>query len=109
MCRLKAYLLNMKNEDTQLVKLLETRVRQLILRNQELQQQNAQLWQQVTDDDAKMQTLRMENRTLQAQYADLKTARMMQLSDNDTRNAKQRMAKLVREIDKCIAILKAER
>lgn len=99
----------MKSEDTQLVKLLETRVRQLILRNKELKQQNAQLWQQVTDDDAQMQALRMENRTLQAQYADLKTARMMQLSDNDTRNAKQRMAKLVREIDKCIAILKAER
>lgn len=99
----------MKSEDTQLVKLLETRVRQLILRNKELKQQNAQLWQQVTDDDAQLQALRMENRTLQAQYADLKTARMMQLSDNDTRNAKQRMAKLVREIDKCIAILKAER
>lgn len=99
----------MKSEDTQLVNLLETRVRQLILRNKELQQQNAQLWQQVTDDDAQIQALRMENRTLQAQYADLKTARMMQLSDNDTRNAKQRMAKLVREIDKCIAILKAER
>lgn len=99
----------MKSEDTQLVKLLEARVRQLILRNNELKQQNAQLWQQVTDDDAQMQALRMENRTLQAQYADLKTARMMQLSDNDTRNAKQRMAKLVREIDKCIAILKAER
>lgn len=99
----------MKSEDIKLVKLLETRVRQLILRNKELQQQNAQLWQQVTDDDAQLQALRMENRTLQAQYADLKTARMMQLSDNDTRNAKQRMAKLVREIDKCIAILKAER
>lgn len=99
----------MKSEDTQLVKLLETRVRQLILRNQELKQQNEQLWQQVADDDAQLQQLRMENRTLQAQYADLKTARMMQLSDNDTRNAKQRMAKLVREIDKCIAILKAER
>lgn len=99
----------MKSEDTQLVKLLETRVQQLIQRNKELKEQNAQLWQQVTEDDAQMQALRMKNRTLQAQYADLKTARMMQLSDNDTRNAKQRMAKLVREIDKCIAILKAER
>jgi len=99
----------MTNEDTQLVKLLETRVRQLILRNQELKQQNAQLWQQVADDDAKLQSLQEENKQLQSQYADLKTARMLQLGDNDTRNAKQRIAKLVREIDKCIAILKAER
>lgn len=99
----------MTSEDTQLVKLLETRVRQLILRNQELQKQNAQLWQQVTDDDARIQALAEENKQLTAQYADLKTARMLQLSDNDTRNAKQRIAKLVRDIDKCIAILKAER
>lgn len=99
----------MKSEDIQLVRLLETRVRQLVLRNQELVQQNAQLWQQVTEDDARMQALEAESEQLKAQYADLKTARMLQLSDNDTRNAKQRMAKLVRDIDKCIAILKAER
>lgn len=99
----------MKGEDIQLVRLLETRVRQLILRNKELMQQNAQLWQQVTEDDTRMQALKEENKKLQAQYADLKTARMLQLSDNDTRDAKQRMAKLVRDIDKCIAILKAER
>lgn len=99
----------MKEDDLQLVRLLETRVRQLILRNKELRQQNAQLWQQVTEDDAQMQALKEQNQQLQAQYADLKTARMLQLSDNDTRNARQRMTKLVREIDKCIAILKAER
>ncbi len=99
----------MKSEDSELVKLLETRVRQLILRNKELMQQNAQLWQQVTEDDAKMQALSEENKTLRNQYADLKTARMLQLSDSDTRNAKQRISKLVRDVDKCIAILKAER
>ena len=99
----------MKEDDLQLVRLLETRVRQLILRNKELRQQNAQLWQQVTEDDAQIQALKDQNKQLQAQYADLKTARMLQLSDNDTRNARQRMTRLVREIDKCIAILKAER
>ena len=92
-----------------MVRLLETRVRQLILRNKELRQQNAQLWQQVTEDDAQIQALKEQNKQLRAQYADLKTARMLQLSDNDTRNARQRMTRLVREMDKCIAILKAER
>lgn len=99
----------MKEDDLQLVRLLETRVGQLILRNKELRQQNAQLWQQVTEDDAQIQALKEQNKQLRAQYADLKTARMLQLSDNDTRNARQRMTRLVREIDKCIAILKAER
>ncbi len=99
----------MKEEDIQLVKLLEAKVRQLISRNKELEQQNAQLCAQVADVDVRVQNLDEENRQLKTQYADLKTARMLQLSDNDTRNAKLRISKLVRDIDNCIAILKAER
>lgn len=99
----------MTSEETKLVQLLETRVRQLILRNKELKEQNAQLWKQVADDDARIQALSEEKKQLASQYADFKTARMLQLSDDDTRNAKQRISKLVRDIDKCIAILKAER
>lgn len=99
----------MTNEESQLVKLLETRIRQLILQDQELRKQNAQLWQQVEDDDALIASLREENKNLAAQYANLKTARMLQLSDDDTRNAKLRISRMMREVDKCIALLKAER
>lgn len=99
----------MTNDETQLMKLLETRVRQLILRNQELRTQNVQLQQQVATSAARLKSLEEEKKLIAAQYADLKTARMLQLSDNDTREAKQRIAKLVRDVDKCIAILKAER
>lgn len=99
----------MTNEETQLIKLLETRVRQLILRNEELKGQNAQLWQQVAEDDSAMQELREENKKLKAEYDNLKTARMLSLNDNDKRNAKLRLQRLVKEVDRCIAILKAER
>ncbi len=99
----------MTNEEAQLVRLLETRIRQLILQDKELREQNAQLWQQVSEDDALIASLREENKALAAQYADLKTARMMQLSDDDSRNAKLRISRMMREIDKCIALLKAER
>ncbi|MBQ0050078.1 MAG: hypothetical protein KBT12_07600 [Bacteroidales bacterium] len=99
----------MTNEETQLIKLLETRVRQLILRNEELKGQNAQLWQQVAEDDIAMQGLREENAKLKADYDTLKMARMLSLNDNDKRNAKQRIQRLVKEVDSCIAILKAER
>ena len=99
----------MTNEEAQLIKLLETRIRQLILQDRELRRQNAQLWEQVAEDDSLIASLREENRKLAAQYADLKTARMMQLSDDDTRNAKLRVSRLMREVDKCIALLKAER
>lgn len=99
----------MTNEEAKLIQVLETRIRQLILQDRELRKQNAQLWQQVTEDDALISSLREENKALEAQYANLKTARMMQLSDNDTRNAKQRISRMMREVDKCIALLKAER
>ncbi len=99
----------MTNEESQLIKLLQTRIRQLVLQDQELRKQNAQLWKQVADDDALIESLRAENQKLSAQYADLKTARMMQLSDDDTRNAKLRISRIMREVDKCIALLKAER
>ena len=32
---------------------------------------------------------------------------MLELSDSDTRSARQRLNHLVREVDKCIALLKA--
>lgn len=99
----------MTNEEQQLIKLLETRIRQLVLQDKELRRQNAQLWQQVTDDDALISTLREEKKQLQDQYAALKTARILQLSDDDTRNAKLRISRMMREVDKCIALLKAER
>lgn len=99
----------MTNEELQLVKLLETRIRQLILQDQELRKQNAQLWQQVTEDDALIASLRDENKALADQYATLKTARMLQLNDDDTRSAKLRISRMMREVDKCIALLKAER
>lgn len=99
----------MTNEELQLVKLLETRIRQLILQDQELRKQNAQLWQQVTEDDALITSLREENKALAEQYDTLKTARMLQLNDDDTRSAKLRISRMMREVDKCIALLKAER
>lgn len=99
----------MTNEESQLIKLLQTRIRQLVLQDQELRRQNAQLCKQVAEDDALIESLRAENQKISAQYADLKTARMMQLSDDDTRNAKLRISRIMREVDKCIALLKAER
>ena len=42
---------------------------------------------------------------LQTDYANLKTAKMIDISREDMKNAKSRLSKLVREVDKCIALL----
>ena len=38
-------------------------------------------------------------------YTNLKTARIISINDNELRDTKQRLARLVREVDKCIALL----
>ena len=45
------------------------------------------------------------NSELQKQYDNLKLAKIISVSDSDLDNAKKRLAKLVRDVDKCIALL----
>ena len=86
---------------------LETRVRQLILQDKGLREQISDLKQQIDERDSRARKLEKEREEIAQQYANLKMARMLELSDSDTRNARQRLNHLVREVDKCIALLKA--
>lgn len=53
-------------------------------------------------------TINSTEETLQQQkhaYEVLKTARMIEISGDDMRTSRARIAKLIREVDKCIALL----
>lgn len=89
------------------MQLLETRVRQLILQGKALQEQQRALENQIAERDRRIEALKDQNGQLEAQYANLKVARMLELSDSDTRQARQRLNHLVRDVDKCIALLKS--
>lgn len=89
------------------MQLLETRVRQLILQEKALQEQQRALENQIAERDRRIEALKDQNGQLEAQYANLKVARMLELSDSDTRQARQRLNHLVRDVDKCIALLKS--
>ena len=52
-----------------------------------------------------MEELRRENKALQADYNNLKLARMIAVNSEDQQAAKNRLAKIIREVDKCIALL----
>ena len=69
---------------------------------------------ELTLDDLKQLLLEKEDEINQfkqnlqeseARYADLKTARTISLYDKDIKDAKQRLTSLVREVDRCIALL----
>lgn len=49
--------------------------------------------------------LEASKKDLEARYTNLKMARTISLYDKDIKDTKQRLASLVREVDKCIALL----
>ncbi|MBR3513871.1 MAG: hypothetical protein IKO12_05570 [Bacteroidaceae bacterium] len=85
---------------------LQTRTRQLILKFQQLKEENEALLEELVSKDSELEAARKENKLLHEQYANLKMAKMLEIGDNDLAAAKQRVAKLVRDVDKCIALLK---
>ncbi len=97
----------MTGKEKELLSQLETRVRQLILQDNGLQDSVRALKNQLAEREKEIVTLTQLNKDMAAQYANLKVARMLELSDSDTRNARQRLNRLVREVDKCIALLKS--
>lgn len=85
--------------------LFTTRMRQLILRFNELKKEKDGLIVAVSDRDAKIAEL--ESRLAQAtmNYDNLKMARMIEVTDGDIEGAQKRISKLIREVNKCITLL----
>ena len=61
----------------------------------------------IAERDGQIAELERQKQEMKAQYDNLKVARILELSDSDTRNARQKINRLVRDVDKCIALLKA--
>lgn len=94
------------NEKT--IATFETRMRQMILRFQELKKENNDLYAQIEEDEKQMETLRQQLDQKQKDYEALKMARMISITDGDLQSAKDRLAKLIRDVNKCIGILSDE-
>lgn len=95
----------MTKEEETLLRTLETRVRQLILRYRALEKENQELCKVLEQKDQELARAQENAENLRKDYANLKLAKMIELGDDDLKNAKSRLSKLVREVDKCIALL----
>lgn len=95
-----------QNEKTQAV--FEGRVRQLILRFQELRKENEELYQMVENNEKEVKSLKAKLEQSERDYNSLKMARMVEITDGDLQGAKARLSKLIREVNKCIDILSDE-
>ncbi len=81
------------------------KVKQIIAKHESLKQEKRQLVEKIGELEKTIGSLREENRLMEQKYENLKLARMLNVSDDESKDAKNRIQKLVREIDKCIALL----
>lgn len=95
------------NEKT--LKTFETRLRQMILRFQELKKENKDLCAEVENGKKEIAALKSRLEQQQYDYDSLKMARMIEITDGNLDGAKDRLSKLIRDVNKCIAILSDEK
>ena len=91
------------NEKT--INTFATRVRQMILKFEDIKHENAELYAMVDERDAKIKELQEKLTQAKHDYDSLKMAKMMTISDSDMETTQKRIAKLIRDVNKCITLL----
>ena len=82
-----------------------TRVRQMILQYAELKKENNELYTLVDQREKEIKQLQEELSQAEANYNSLKMAKMLEVTDGDMEGAQKRVAKLIRDVNKCITLL----
>ena len=82
-----------------------TRVRQMILKFEDVKHENVELYAMVDERDAKIKELEEKLTQAKHDYDSLKMAKMMTISDSDMEATQKRIAKLIRDVNKCITLL----
>ena len=87
----------------------ETRLRQMLLRFQTLKKENQDLYAVMEENEKKMAQLQAKLEQKQNDYDSLKMAKMIEITDGNLTDAKERLSRLIRDVNKCIAILSDEK
>ena len=95
----------MTEEEKKLLSTFEARLRHLIYLHDELKRENAELKKLLDMEKLKNEKVQAQYDELEVSYTNLKTATAITLNGSDVKETKLRLSKLVREVDKCIALL----
>ena len=95
----------MTEEQQKILTSFETRVRQLMLFCDSLKREKAELENALEIKEEALRKSEELIRDLNSRYDNLKVATMISFGKTDIKGAKQKLSGLVREIDKCIALL----
>ena len=95
----------MTEEEKKLLNSFGTQLRHLIYLHDELKRENAELKKLLDNEKLKNEKVQAQYDELEVSYTNLKTATAISLNGSDVKETKLRLSKLVREVDKCIALL----
>lgn len=95
----------MTGEEKLLLEDFKAKLRLLMKQHSLLKAEREELKAKLAGLEQDLTNLKSENRELVKKYDDLKVAKVLSVGDDDQRQVKQRINKIVREIDKCIAQL----
>ena len=95
----------MTDEEKKLLSTFEARLRHLIFMHDQLKEENNKLKKLLEEKNLELSTLQAKYQELDLDYTNLKTAMTISLDGSDIQETKSRLSKLVREVDKCIALL----
>lgn len=95
----------MTGEDQVLLDDFKAKLRLLMKRHNLLKEEKQALLSRLAEMENTIAELKSENDQLVKKYEDLKVAKVLSVGDDEKKQVKQRINKIVREIDKCIAQL----
>lgn len=95
----------MTDGDKYALKQFEDKLRRLIYKFEQERELNGTLARKVREQEDRIRELEMQNVALEKNYNNLKQAKMISLSDAEIGTTRERISKLVREIDRCIESL----
>lgn len=105
MLTLYGIFVNMANENIQIVSNLQHKITKLIERYRGIKTDNELLKHQNDQLTIKLEESAREIADLNEKYNTLKFSKTIEASSEDVHNAKIKINQIVREIDKCIALL----
>lgn len=95
----------MTGDQKKLLSDFETKLRKLMFMYEALKEKNTELQAQLSEKEDKIRIAENEIRSLTFKYENLKVAKFVSVNKHEINTAKTRLTKLVREVDKCIALL----
>ncbi|WP_314696833.1 hypothetical protein [uncultured Prevotella sp.] len=93
------------NANEKVLNTFATRVRQMILQYEALKKENDELYELVDQREQEIKQLQEQLSRAEADYNSLKMAKMLEVTDGDVESAQKRVAKLIRDVNKCITLL----